>query len=113
MKLRRRSWLLGALPLASCASDTAAPGAVADHSRAAAPVRSLAGGFLASAVAAPGQLPRPGSGMYVKLQAPTALALRGFDLLVADAATGRLWRADLMMQTLSGVAGASVSLRGR
>ncbi|MGD9836123.1 MAG: hypothetical protein AB7U92_25510, partial [Piscinibacter sp.] len=52
---------------------------------------------------------RPGSGAFVKLLAPTAVALRGSDLLVADSGTGRLWREDLALNTLSPVAGAPVA----
>lgn len=70
------------------------------------PYRTLLGGFLAP----PGQpfgLPaRPGTGAFVKLMAPTALALRGNDLLIVDSAAGRVWRADLALNTLSPIAGA-------
>ncbi len=113
--MRRRQILLSTLPLAGfvvgCApSSPGAPGTAPPPS-----VRTFIGGFLAPALPTmpmPGLLPRPGvaAGMFVKLQAPTALALRGFDLLVADMATGRLWRADLIMQTLAPVAGAPVGL---
>lgn len=103
----RRALLLAALPLGGCA---AAPAGPPDGGSALAP-RRFSGGFLSVVPPPPGQPPRPGVGPYVRLQAPTALALRGFDLLVADAASARLWRVDLMMQTLTGVgagAGAPV-----
>ena len=38
--------------------------------------------------------------------APTALALRGNDLLIVDSAAGRVWRADLGLNTLTPIAGA-------
>jgi hypothetical protein len=49
---------------------------------------------------------RPGTGAFVKLMAPTALALRGNDLLIVDSAAGRIWRADLGLNTLTPIAGA-------
>lgn len=116
VNMRRRTLLLAALPgvaLTGCASapdDTAAPAAGA-------PLRRFLGGFLAPQLPAtpvlpglPGQPlpPRPGNGLFVRLQMPTALALRGFDLLVADLAAGRLWRADLALQSMTGLAGAPV-----
>ncbi len=110
--MRRRSLLLSTLPFAAglkgCASSSGPPAA---GDAASAPVRSFIGGFLAPTlptVPLPGTLPRLGSGMFVKLQVPTALALRGFDMLVADLASSRLWRAELIMQTLTPVAGAPV-----
>lgn len=71
-----------------------------------APWRTLIGGFLAPAGAAFGVPARPGTGAFVKLVAPTALALRGNDLLIVDSGAGRLWRFDLALNTLSPVAGA-------
>lgn len=68
--------------------------------------RSLPGGFLAPPLPGVGLPARPGTGMFVKLMAPTAVALRGNQLLVLDAGSNRLWRADTMFNTLSGVAGA-------
>lgn len=111
--MRRRLVLLSTLPLAGAVVGCASSAPAGDGTAAQPPVRTFIGGFLApapSAITLPGMLPRPNmaSGMFVKLQAPTALALSGFDLLVADMATGRLWRADLIMQTLAPVAGAPV-----
>jgi len=70
------------------------------------PWRTVPGGFLAPPSPAPGLLLRPGTGMFVKLVAPTAVALRGSDLLVLDAGSQRLWRIDTTVNTLSGIAGA-------
>lgn len=111
--MQRRRLIIAALPLApGCAAPPDEPGAAgADRPVRPVPVRRVQGGFLAPTVPGaplPGVLPRPGSGMFVKLQMPTALALRGFDLAVADAASGRLWRADLSFQSLTPVAGAPV-----
>jgi hypothetical protein len=47
--------------------------------------------------------------MYVKFTAPAAIALRGPDLLVADVASGRLWRVDAALNQLSAIAGAPVA----
>lgn len=70
------------------------------------PWRTLIGGFLAPAGAPFGLAARPGSGAFVKLIAPTALALRGNDLLVVDSGAARLWRVDLALNTLSPIVGA-------
>lgn len=72
------------------------------------PWRTLTGGFLAAALPPPGGPPGLGSGMFVRWMSPSALALRGQDLLVADAGTGRLWRADIASSAITGVAGAPV-----
>jgi sugar lactone lactonase YvrE len=68
--------------------------------------RNVAGGFLAPPSPGVGLPPRPGTGMYVKLVGPTSVAMRGNDLLVLDAAAGRLWRVDTALNTLTGIAGA-------
>lgn len=73
------------------------------------PWRMLQGGFLAPPGAAFGLPARPGTGAFVKLLAPTAIALRGNDLLIVDAGAGRLWRADLALNTLTPIAGAPVT----
>lgn len=72
------------------------------------PWRTLTGGYLTPILPAPGAPPALGSGMFVRWMSPRALALRGSDLLVADAGTGRLWRADTVSSNLTGVAGAPV-----
>jgi sugar lactone lactonase YvrE len=68
--------------------------------------RTLPGGYLAPPSPVVGLPPRAGTGMFVKLLAPTAVALRGDDLLVVDSGQGRLWRADALMGTMTGIAGA-------
>lgn len=73
------------------------------------PQRTLIGGFLAPPGPAFGLPARPGTGAFVKLLGPTAIALRGNDLLIADSGSGRLWRADLALNTLSPIAGAPVT----
>ncbi len=67
--------------------------------------RSVNGGVLAGPGAAFGMPQQPGSGAFVRLVAPTAIALRGNDLLIVDPGTARVWRADLGFNTLSVVAG--------
>lgn len=132
--MRRRPLLYSALPLAGglagCSAwvDEAARGPAPPREaparpgvggaapppeggpRAGAALQRLDGGFLAPAQPVSGLLPRASGGMYVKLRAPTALALRDVDLLVADAADGRLWRANLVRLTLVPVAGAPVGV---
>jgi sugar lactone lactonase YvrE len=103
--IKRRALLALGLPaaLGACATDVpAARGVDALIS----PWRSLPGGYLAPPTPGIGLPPRPGSGMFAKLLAPTALALRGDDLLVLDSGQGRLWRADAMLGTMTGIAGA-------
>lgn len=68
--------------------------------------RTVIGGFLAAPGPAFGVPLRPGSGAFVKLVAPSAVALSGNDLLIVDSGTARIWRADLALNTLSAVEGA-------
>lgn len=98
--------------LGACVTPAPVPPATAATAGAPAalrPWRTLQGGFLAPPGAAFGLPARPGTGAFVKLLAPTALALRGNDLLIVDAGAGRLWRADLALNTLSPIAGAPVT----
>lgn len=107
--MRRRSLLQLTVPLAWGMVGCADVPSTAVPSRPAAPQRLL-GGFLAPPAGngAPLLPPPLGSGMFIKLQAPTAVAMRDWDLLVADLAGNRLWRADLLRQTMSPLAGAPV-----
>ena len=73
------------------------------------PPRTVLGGFLAPPGAAFGVPVSPGSGVFVKLVAPTSIALGGNDLLIVDSGRGRVWRADLGFNTLSEVSGASAA----
>lgn len=113
MSIGRRSLLVGGVFAAGCASVDE-PGAAGGPR-----VQRVLGGFLSAVVPGaavlplPGQplpLPRPGSGMFVRWTAPSALALRGAELLVADLGGQRLWRADLITQSVTGVPGAPVAL---
>lgn len=97
--------------LGGCAPDPSArpPAARSAGSGLVTLSRTLPGGFESAAQtnsAVPGTLPRAGVGRYVKLQAPTAVALRGQDLLVADAATRQIWRVDLVTNLFQAVRGA-------
>ena len=105
--LRRRALLATAL-LGGCAVDSEpVPRRTGDNSLLS-PWRTVTGGFLTPPTPGIGLPLRPGSGMFVKLVAPGPLALRGSDLLIADSATQRLWRADMMTQAMTGIAGAPV-----
>jgi hypothetical protein len=113
--LGRRAFLAAAC-LAGCATEPAnEPVALPGQPQR---WRTLQGGFLApalpSGLQAPprpgiGVTPMAGTGMFVRWAAPAALALRGTDLLVADAGTGRLWRADAMGNQISAIQGAAVN----
>ncbi|MFZ2652977.1 MAG: hypothetical protein WA210_22990, partial [Burkholderiaceae bacterium] len=70
------------------------------------PWRTVFGGFLAAPGGVFGVPARPGSGAFVKLIAPMAIALSGNDLLIVDSGAGRVWRADLALNTLTPIAGA-------
>ncbi|HET9821910.1 MAG TPA: hypothetical protein VFQ16_08800 [Burkholderiaceae bacterium] len=99
----------GAASLAGCAGDPLVDADAPAASRGPlTPWRVVSGGFL-TPPPQPGQLPRPGTGMFVKLVAPTAIALRGPDLLVADAGSGRVWRIDPAFNHASGIAGVPVT----
>lgn len=109
-----RTAILGLVVAVLVACVTPVPAPPADVAAADAPAalqmwRTLQGGFLAPPGTAFGLPARPGTGAFVRLLAPTAIALRGNDLLVADAGAGRLWRADLALNTLTPVAGAPVT----
>jgi len=111
--LRRATGLVAALALlAGCVATPPSAGAGVDPPGdpagpvALSPYRTVLGGFLAPPGAAFGAPARPGTGAFVKLMAPTALALRGNDLLVVDSAAGRVWRADLGLNTMTPIAGA-------
>ncbi|MBL8343226.1 MAG: hypothetical protein JNL30_17300 [Rubrivivax sp.] len=100
--------------LAGCASEAelAAPAAAGPR-----PWRTLLGGRVAPALpgiglptlpnAAPNLLPSPGP--FIRFTRPAAVALRGTDLLVADLAGARLWRAELASESLTAIPGAPVS----
>lgn len=94
---------------AGCASDPP-PGAArpAIGGGLASPWRSVGGGFIAPVVPALGVQARPGTGMYVKLVAPGALALRSQELLIAELMGGRLWRADVGFNTFTPVPAAPI-----
>lgn len=109
----RRSALLSlagvAGSLAGCAGAPLDPAEARRLEQAwARPWRTVGGAFLSPTPPAPGMPLRPGTGMFVKLQVPTAVALRGQELLVADLATARLWRSDLIANTLTPIPGAPV-----
>lgn len=91
---RRGLQIAGLLALTGCSAEPVhtalhrEPGALQR-------VQAVQGGFVTPALPPPG-LPAAGrTGMYVRWLAPVAVALRGGDLLVADGASGRLWRADV------------------
>lgn len=116
MTTRRRllGWLAAAAGgMAGCDSAPVRPGEAPRRPGAFAGSRSVAGGFLVPPGSPFGALARPGTGAFVKLQAPAAVALRGNDMAVADLATGRLWRVDLALGTLSPIPGAPVSPQTR
>lgn len=105
--VRRRTVLSCAL-LCGCAADPSAPTPAARTNALLTPWRTVPGGYLTPPTPGAGLPLRPGSGMFVKLVAPGALALRGSDLLVADLAGNRLWRIDTMTQAMTGITGAPV-----
>lgn len=112
----RRRWarglaaLVATIAMAGCGTAPVGGDAVAEPAAADAPLarpwRTVAGGFLATPGGVFGVPARPATGTYVKLLAPTAVALRGNDLLVVDSGTQRVWRADLALGTLTAVLGA-------
>jgi hypothetical protein len=106
--ITRRALLAWAVPagLGACAADAPTTPAPRDEATLIRAWRTFSGGYLAPPSPVVGLPPRPGTGMFVKLMSPTAVALRGEDLLVLDAGLGRLWRADAMLGTMTAVAGA-------
>jgi hypothetical protein len=102
----RRGWLAVLAGLAGCATEgpsaTALPGQ---------PLlwRTLQGGTLANATPAVGLPVAPGSGAFVRFTSPSAIAIRGTDLLVADLAHRRLWRTELTSGSLTAIPDAPVA----
>lgn len=96
--------------LAGCATDpqAQAPAGPPGPPGTPPPWRTLQGGYLTPQLPLPGAPPRLASGMFVRWVAPGPLALRGNELLVADLATGRLWRADTAGHAVTGLPGAPV-----
>lgn len=102
----RRAWLATLAAFGGCANDTQRPTAVPGQ-----PLqwRTLQGGMLTSASPGIGLPAAPGSGVFVRFTSPSALALRGSDLLVADLAHRRLWRTELTSGSLVAIADAPVA----
>jgi hypothetical protein len=115
MLLQRRDLIGGgaalAALLASGCANTPQDGAARESPAARGPLtpwRIVNGGFLTPPQPL-GVPPRPGTGMFVKLLAPRAIALRGPDLLVADSGSSRLWRIDPAFNHAAGIAGVPVT----
>ena len=105
--MKRRHVLVGlaGAGLVACGEMPAAPeGAAAAGTGTLTPWRMVSGGFITPPTM-PGALPRP-SGMFTRLVAPAAVALRGADLLVADLGTQRVWRLNVDFQQATTIAGA-------
>jgi sugar lactone lactonase YvrE len=100
--------------LAGCAAaiDAARP-APANSSALLTPWRVVDGGFLAAPRPLTGAPAQPGSGAYVRLVSPAAIALRDNELLIVDAGAGRVYRYDLAIGTLMPIAGAPASIDTR
>lgn len=104
---RRHCLALPLVVLAACADAPPSPASkpVAPDALIS-PWRTVNGGFLSPPGPTLGIPARPGTGMFVRLIAPTALALRGNDLLVVDSGAARLWRIDTGFNTLAAIGGA-------
>lgn len=70
------------------------------------PWRTVQGGFLSAAMPLAGAPLRPGTGAFVRLTFPSAVALRDAELLVVDSGAARVWRCDIAFGTLVPIAGA-------
>lgn len=68
--------------------------------------RSIVGGFVVPALATPSQPTRSTGSVYVRWRAPSALALKGQDLVIVDPGHQRTWRMDAFAGTVTGIAGA-------
>ncbi len=107
----RRGWLAAAAGCAAwlacgCASEGVAPQpARPGHPQR---FRTLQGGFLSPALLSPAPPAAGVTGLYVRWIAPSAIAISGHELLVADVTTQRLWRTDVSGQLITAIAGAPV-----
>jgi hypothetical protein len=104
----RVALLLATAVLAGCAGAPTAP--APPNGAALSPWRAVSGGFLSPPGGVFGMPARPATGPLVKLVAPTAVALRGNDLLVVDSGAARVWRVDIALNTLTAIAGAPATL---
>lgn len=109
---RRTAWAALA-GLAACAAEPPQPSAPREPGQPR-PWRTLQGGFAAPPRAPLTGLPPmrplpPAIGPFVRWTAPAALALAGFEMLVADLGSARLWRVELAGATIEAVAGAPVA----
>lgn len=95
--VRRGLQLVALMLLAACASE---PLPRTDDGAPRLAARTVSGGFLAAPLPLTGAPALPGSGAFVRLQQPTAIALRDGELLVVDAAAGRIFRIDRALNTL-------------
>lgn len=111
---------LGALTVAATAAALAGCAAAIEQARPPAPAagivtpwRVVNGGFLSAPQPLTGVPARPGSGAFVRLVFPAALALRDRELLIVDSGAGRIYRCDLALGTLLPIAGAPAAIDTR
>jgi len=104
---------VSALHGCTAAIDAARPAAADRADAGLTPWRVVHGGFLAAPQPLTGAPAQPGSGAYVRLVFPAAVALRDNELLIVDSGAGRVYRHDLALGTLVPIAGAPASIDTR
>lgn len=101
-----------ALLLAGCAGPVDAPvdpQGEAPLSRG----RVIQGGFLSAPAPVVGGPLRPGTGAFVRLVFPSAVAVRDNELVIVDSGAGRVYRCDIALNTLTPIAGAPATPQTR
>lgn len=104
---------VAALNGCAAAIDAARPSAANRADAGLNPWRVVNGGFLAAPQPLSGAPAQPGSGAYVRLVFPAAVALRDNELLIVDSGAGRVYRHDLALGTLVPIAGAPAAAETR
>ncbi len=100
----------GVAVLAGCIELTrenlvATPPASQSSAASIAPWHTINGGFIGAPSPQTGVPVRPGVGAFVRLVAPSAVAVRGNDVLIVDPGAGRVFRYDIALNALITLAG--------
>ena len=112
-RVRRLLAAATAAALAGCASGPSEAPASATVDSPVARWRVIQGGFLGAPAPVVGGPLRPGTGAFVRLVFPSAVAVRENELLIVDSGAGRVYRCDVALNMLTPIAGAPATPQTR